>query len=107
LLIRFVQSSAILTDAEIAAKIAAAGIDTALVGDVINLFVQLTFIGLEVTPNRFEFLYDEQDAAKIAMMADNTAATINARRFRIHPAFHAYLEIRGERETPAQLSIGL
>jgi hypothetical protein len=77
---------------------------------VIRLFGELTFLGFEVAPNRFEFLYDEQDERKTSIMAQKTATetTNGVRRFRIHPAFHAYLEIKPHiLTTPGQMLIDL
>lgn len=108
LLLHFVQSPEILTESEIAAKLESARIPADQLGTVVNWFGQLTFLGFEVAPNRFEFLYDEQDAGKISVMAQQTAETTNVRRFRIHPAFHAYLEVQAHGGDPhGQLSIGL
>lgn len=110
LLLHFVQSSEIITEHEIAARLSAAEITAGEVEAVIALFGELTFIGFEVAPNRFEFLYDEQDAPKIFMMARKTAdeTTNRIRRFRIHPAFHSYLEINPHKATlPGQMIIGL
>jgi len=108
LLLHFVQSSEILTQDEIAAKLESARMSAGQLEIVINFFAQLTFIGFEVSPNRFEFLYDEQDAGKIFMMAQKTTESTKVRRFRIHPAFHAYLEIQSSGSVaPGQLSIGL
>lgn len=109
LLLHFVQSSEIVTETEIAARMVAAEISASELEKIITLFVELTFVGFEVAPNRFEFLYDEQDERKIFMMARKTAdeTTKGVRRFRIHPAFHAFLEIRPqETTTPGQMTLG-
>ena len=110
LLLHFVQSSEIITETEIAARLAEAGIPAGDLEGVVSLFVELTFTGPEVAPNRFEFLYDEQDERKFSIMARKTAddTTNGIRRFRIHPAFHPFLEIRLHTATaPGQLTIGL
>lgn len=88
----------------------ASGIPVHELPAVVNLFGELTFIGFEVTPNRFDFMYDEQDARKILAMAEKTASTTSngVRRFRIHPAFQAYLEISPRNATiPGQMTIDL
>jgi hypothetical protein len=108
LLVHFVQSNRIVTEQEIAEKLHAAAIPPDQFESVTSLFVQLTFLGLEVEQNRFEFLDNEQDALKLSVMAAKTTEATKVRRFQIHPAFHAYLEIR----TPAsavtgQLPIGI
>lgn len=77
---------------------------------VIEWLARLTFIGFEVAPNRFDFLYNEQDLRKLSAMARKTSdeTTGGLRRFRIHPAFHAFLEIAPHRATtPGQMVISL
>jgi len=110
LLLHFVQSSEIITESEISARLVAAHTPASKLEDVIRLFVELTFLGFEVAPNRFEFLYDEQDERKFSIMARKTAdeTTNGVRRFRIHPAFHAFLEIKPHSATtPGQMIIRL
>jgi hypothetical protein len=110
LLLQFVQAPEILTEDWIASAVNAAGLPSTHIGDVITLLSELTFLGFETGPNRFEFLYDEQDAAKIEVLAKKTAAELSGgkRRFRIHPAFHRYLEIRSSKMTsPGQISMQL
>ena len=110
LLLQFVQASEILSEKEIANAVRASGIAESEVESIISLLGQLTFIGFEVGPNRFEFLYDEQDAHKMSAMARKTAqdTTNGVRRFRIHPAFHAFLEIKPHNVTaPGQMTIRL
>lgn len=110
LLLHFIQSSEIITETEFATRLTEAKIPAGELESVISLSVELTFVSLEVAPNRFEFLYDEQDERKISIMARKTAdeTTNGIRRFRIHPAFHAFLEIKPHSATaPGQLTISL
>ncbi len=66
--------------------------DPALVADKL---VDLTFLGLEVQTNRFEFLFNDSERPKYRSMArrvmEDPPAT--AQRFRIARPFHAYLEV--------------
>jgi hypothetical protein len=64
--------------------------------DVIETLCEITFLGLEVGPGRFAYLYDEDSTTKIQVMARKTAAEhlSGLHRYRINKAFHAYLEIR-------------
>ena len=110
MLLHFVQSSEIVTETEIMGMLDAAKIPSNQRSVVIPLLTELTFLGFEVAPNRFEFLSDEQDERKFNIMAQKTAEEITngIRRFRIHPAFHAYLEIKPHTTTtPGQMTIGL
>jgi hypothetical protein len=108
LLLRFVEAPEIITEEYILQAMVAAGIDKAQLPNLIELFGELTFIGFEVGRNRFEFLYDEQDAAKIHVMAQKAAQefTEGKRRFRIHRAFHAFLEVAPSKVTaPGQINM--
>jgi hypothetical protein len=110
LLLHFVLSSEIITETEISTRLLAAKMPATELEKVISLFVEPTFVGFEVAPNRFEFLYDEQDERKFFVMARKTAdeTTNGVRRFRIHPAFHAFLEIKPhDATTPGQMTFSL
>jgi hypothetical protein len=110
LLLHFVQSSEVTTETEVSTRLLAAKMPAAELEKVISLFVELTFVGFEVAPNRFEFLYDEQDERKFFIMARKTAdeTTNGIRRFRIHAAFHAFLEIKPHgATTPGQMTFSL
>ena len=109
-LLYFVGSSEIVTEQDISAMLIAAKIPEKDTETVIEWLARLTFIGFEVGPNRFEFLYDEQDTRKFSIMARKTAdeTTNGTRRFRIHPAFHAFLEIKSHpTAAPGQMNIDL
>ena len=60
----------------------------------IRLLSELTFLGLEVSLNKFEFLYDHADETRILQRAKRTAGVHGERRFKIHPAFHSLLGIQ-------------
>jgi hypothetical protein len=77
---------------------------------VIETLGSLTFLGYEVAPSRYEYIFDEQDTQKIRTMAAKTAANsgLDSPRYQIHPAFHAYLEVTGRtNELTGQLPIQL
>lgn len=110
LLLYFVRSNEIVTEQDVLTRMTDAGIAREGLNAIVNLFGELTFIGFEVAPNRFEFLYDEQDARKFRIMAKKTAdeTTDGIRRFRIHPAFHSFLEITPNKSSiPGQMNIEL
>jgi hypothetical protein len=74
---------------------------------IIDTLGELTFIGYEVAPNRFEFLYDRDATAKIAAMARKNAEQLRngERHFLIHPAYQAYLELKRTDAAPGQMFI--
>jgi len=110
LLLHFIGLSEIVTEHDILNRLPIADIPRSDLETVVDLLGELTFIGFEVAPSRFEFLYDEQDTRKFLIMAKKTAdeTTNGVRRFRIHPAFHSFLEITpSDSTTPGQLTISL
>jgi len=62
---------------------------------VIELLCDLTFLGREVVEGRFKFSYNEGEKEKLKAMARKTIEKRKNKtmRFRIHNAFHSYLEI--------------
>ena len=62
---------------------------------VIELLCDLTFLGREVDEGRFEFSYNEDEKEKLKAMARKTIEKRKNKttQFRIHNAFHSYLEI--------------
>lgn len=110
LLTHFIQSPEVITRDDILARMAAADVPRSELDNVISCLGQMTFFGFEVGPNRFEFVQDERDTPKILFMAQKTADEITGgvRRFRIHPAFHAFLEVRPHPAgAPGQMAIEL
>lgn len=62
---------------------------------VIELLCDLTFLGREVDEGRFKFSHNEDEKEKLKAMARKTIEKRKNKtmRFRIHNAFHSYLEI--------------
>ena len=76
--------------------------------DVVDFLCELGFLGLEVELNRFEYLYDEENTAKVSAMASRGAEhnPDGLRRYRINRAYHGYLEIKpGSSSDPNQQTI--
>lgn len=98
-LLQFLQAPEIITGDFLTVAMNAANLAPGRAGEITGLLEELTFVGFEVAPNRFEFLYDEQDASKLRAMAQKTHAAmgLGSPRFRIHPALHIYLEIEPDR----------
>jgi DNA polymerase III delta prime subunit len=60
----------------------------------IKILSELTFLGLEVSFNKFEFVYDPGQETLISQRAKRTAAVYGERRFKIHAAFHELLGLK-------------
>jgi hypothetical protein len=99
-LYEFAGAPDIVDSKRIAAAVAAAGSkqDSAQVTDIL---VDLTFIGIEVQPNRFEFLLNDSERPKFRSMARRVYEERGSEaRYRIAPPFHAYLEIARSASLP-------
>jgi hypothetical protein len=60
----------------------------------IKLLSELTFVGLEIGRNRFEYIYDPSQDNLISQRAKRTASLYGERRFEIHRAFHDLLGLK-------------
>lgn len=62
---------------------------------VIDVLCELTFLGLETSPDEFQFMDENRNKRILYRLAERTvqASDSKVQRFRIHNAFHAYLDI--------------
>jgi hypothetical protein len=109
LLTQFALSSEIITELDLLACIERADVKERP-SDVVEFLCELAFLGMEVEHNRFEYLYDEENTAKLSAMASRGAEQNphGLRRYQINRAYHGYLEVRpGSGTDPHQESIAL
>jgi len=62
----------------------------------LSLLCDLTFLGLETGPDRFQFIYDERTKGVQESLARKEAERRGEQRFKVNVAFRSYLEIQGE-----------
>lgn len=95
LIYEFAGMPEIITAGQIKAAMDTAGLSAASLSDIIDNLAELTFLGFETGANRFEYMYDEDTKSKLQVMARRLVPenNIGLQRFRIHRAFHSYLEI--------------
>jgi len=100
LLAQFSLSTEIVSELDLLACIERAGV-TEKPSDVIDFLCELAFLGMEVEHDRFEYLYDEENTAKLNAMASRGAEQNpeRLRRFRINRAYHGYLEVKRSMST--------
>jgi hypothetical protein len=69
---------------------------------VTEILADLTFLGIEVQPNRFEFLLNDSERPKFRSMARRVLERSGtmAARYRIARPFHAYLEVARSAHLP-------
>ncbi|RZU35788.1 hypothetical protein [Edaphobacter modestus] len=106
----FLQSPSVITKELVLEAMTNTGLAVDRLESVIEILGNLTFLGFEVAPNRYEYIFDEQDTQKIRTMAAKTVANsgLISPRYQIHPAFHSYLEVTGKAdELTGQLPIPL
>jgi hypothetical protein len=109
LLAQFSASSEILTELDLLTCMERAGVEERP-SEVADFLCDLAFLGLEVGPGRFEYLYDETNREKLSAMASRSAELnpSGLRRYRINRAYHGYLEVRPANVTsPEQQSMQL
>ena len=106
LLMYFLQAPSIIDEDFVLQAMGKAKISTEKLSHVIETLGDLTFFGFEISPNEFAYLFDEQNTQKIRVMAEKTKekSGLRSQRFRIHPAFHAFLEI-GEKTSSLSAQI--
>jgi hypothetical protein len=95
LLYEFAGSNEIIGADEVMRAVEAVGVTPELADDLTEALIDLTFLGVEVQPNKFEFLFNDTELPKFRSMARRVSEGSSDRevRYRIHPAFHPYLEI--------------
>jgi hypothetical protein len=83
----------ILTDDDIREALEQSGQGIISLDYVVGLLQDLTFLSYETSPGHFVYLYEQELKGKLGVLAKKTAKTVGKRRYQIHPAFHAYLEL--------------
>lgn len=96
LLFEFIGSNVIITTEDISSAMKRSSIGQDKLNDIIELLCDLTFIGLEIEPNKFAFLYNEDLKTKFHAMSRKVIEhqPDKTRRFKINEPFHNYLEIK-------------
>ncbi len=94
ILFEFAGSSAILTEQEVRSLVLKGLGDKERVDYAISHLIGLTFLGVEIREGEFEFVEDYGEFKKSSIIARRlTSGKGPAHRFKVNPAFQAYLEI--------------
>ena len=94
LLLEFASGREIVDGEDIKVARRRAGISEIRIAEIIDLLIELTFLGPETSFGRFDFINDEDSLMKTRVMARKLSEeAVHPTRYRINPAFHAFLEI--------------
>lgn len=104
ILIDFMGGPSILSEDEIKAIIHVID-DSYNTDEVIRFLGELSFLGYEVEENRFEFIYDSSEAARVITKSNKVSSGAAKRRYKIHEALHSFLELSSA--IPEQLRMPL
>jgi len=96
LLIEFAGANEIVTRIQIEDFLNRANLPEDKVDHAIELLVDARFLGLETDMDTYQFVYDESKEKVLKALARRTAERVGQERFRIHVAFHSFLDIRSE-----------
>jgi hypothetical protein len=99
LLYEFAGKQVFVTEDEITKCVQNAGLPTELNDSLIDHLIKLTFLGIEVDEEKFIFTEDPKELKRNQIFGARLARQLRRqRRFKIHPAFHSFLDI--ERSVP-------
>jgi len=93
-MVQLMGGNSVLTDDDIRDALEEGGFGITDLDYVVGLLQELTFLSYETSPGHFVFAYDQEEKAKLTVLAKKTSKTVGKKRYQIHPAFHAYLELK-------------
>ena len=93
-LLEFLGGDSVLRETTVRKHISSAGIEAEKVDAVISHLVKLTFLGVEIDANKFQYADEARELKKVYVLASRYSLQKGEeRRYEINPAFRAYLEI--------------
>lgn len=94
LLYEFAGKRIFVVEDEVEQCIKSAGLPLELKESLIDHLIRLTFLGIEVDENKFVFTEDPKELKRNQILAAKLARQLKRkRRFKIHCAFHSFLDI--------------
>jgi hypothetical protein len=95
ILFEFAGEDEVLTEAEVGAAVARAGPSIEIrKAAIVDQLVALSFLGRETRTDQFDYAENPRDKRRLDALANRFAATEGREpRYRIHPAYQAYLEV--------------
>jgi len=94
IMFEFVGGSKILSREDVLRTISKSRINRERQEYALRHLVVLSFLGVEIKPNKFRYCSDVDEMQKLERLSDRYASdSASAPRYQIHKAFHAYLEV--------------
>jgi hypothetical protein len=93
-LLSLLSAPAIITQKQITENFALADVSQARHEPIMQKLIDVSFLGFETGPGRFEYPEIGSTMKKAAALAERIATSPENRRFSIHPAFHSFLDIQ-------------
>jgi hypothetical protein len=94
-LLEFMASDSILPASAVRANLGIADIATDEIDYVVGRLKGVSFLGVEIGPDRFEYVEGDADSRRLDVLArKHSQSTGEEPRFSIHPAYRSYLEVR-------------
>ena len=98
IMFEFVGRNCILTKDEVLAAISKSGLEDERHEYAISHLITLSFLGVEINPNEFRYCTNSEEILKLEKLSERYAErSMKKPRYKIHNAFHAYLEVNEDR----------
>jgi hypothetical protein len=105
-LYEFAGTRGVLSAREVRDALDRGGIESTACDAAIDQLVELSFLGVETSPDAFTFLGDDYDRRRLSALATNVARKEGRpARYQIHPAFRTYLQVA--EDDPSQQTLRL
>lgn len=96
ILYEFVGANEIVLHSEVVDILTKCNVEKDRIDYVIQLLLNLTFLGLEISKDKFVFIYNESDKRKYQVLAQKLIRheKMKEPRYQINKPFHSFLEVR-------------
>lgn len=93
-LFEFVGSNAVVAEQDAKAFVGRAGIEPPKIDGVVDHLVKLSFLGVEISPEMFEYSDEPRELRKLKVLSDRLVGPGGSgRRYQVNPPFRSYLGI--------------
>jgi hypothetical protein len=94
-LLEFMASDSVLPASAVRANLNLSGVGKEIVDYVIARLKAVSFLGVEVAPDKFQYVEGDADSRRLDILARKySERAAQEQRYSIHPAYRSYLEVR-------------